>query len=706
MCEQPESMGDIDLKTSWLGATTQAGLWGPPMWNIGIDVGGTFTDLFAYNRSTGESRTGKLLTTRPDRSIGVINAIVSAGIEFDRIELLVHGSTTATNSLVERTYPKAALICTRGFRDVIEIGRQRREELFNPYWQRPAPLIERSDRHTVGGRLNASGDEIEPLDEREIRVLAAELRRQGVMSVGICFINSYVNGLHETRAAQILADVHPECFVALSHEVSPKMREHARFSTTTIRTVLLPVMQQYFDYLTSALSSRSFIGTLRILKSNGGMMNVELARNAPEELVESGPAGGVAYAKFLSQRTGYKNIIHTDMGGTTFDASIVEDGEGLITQDYELEWEMPISIPMLDIRSVGTGGGSIAWIDAGGSLRVGPRSAGSTPGPACYGLGGKEPTLTDANLLLGRLNPTLSGKFALDKDAAEGAIRRVADPLGYSPVKAAEAITKICSENMAQAIKLVLLDRGRDPRDFVLASFGGAGALHAMEIARIMNIPEVVLPTYAGVASAFGAVFMPCRHDLQAFFFGELENVDLGAMEKMYQELESRGRELLAKDGVDVARMTFKRSANIRYIGQSFEVLTPIKSDILRQGKRDAIKSAFDHAHKTEHGVCSPTFKAEIVGIGLTATGDFGCPDLQPERMKQHAEVKMASRPIFFDGEWLETPVYEGIQLYDGVVVEGPAIIEYPHSCAVLFPENVGRMSSSGDFVISLEKTA
>ncbi|HIM44789.1 MAG TPA: hydantoinase/oxoprolinase family protein, partial [Alphaproteobacteria bacterium] len=475
------------------------------MWHVGIDVGGTFTDLFAFEKETGESRTSKVLTIQHDRAEGVFNALKAGDIPAAAIHTLVHGSTTATNALVERSYPPAAMIATEGFRDVIEIGRQRRKDLFDLNQQRPKPIIPRRRRFTVPGRLGADGGEIAPLDEDTARQLARKLKAMDVASIAICFLNAYANPAHEMRMRDILHAEYPDCFVALSSETVRKFREHGRFMTTVVRAVLLPVMSSYYDRLNQGLLDDGFTGTLLVLKSNGGMMGVELARERPEELIESGPAGGVAYARYLSEHTDLSKIIHTDMGGTTFDASIVEDGHGLITHDYDLEWEMPIIIPMLDIRSVGAGGGSIAWIDAGGSLRVGPKSAGADPGPACYQRGGNEATITDANLVLGRLEPTLGGKLTLDGAAAERVVTHLGERINLPMLEAAEAIISICCENMAQAIKLVLVDRGRDPRDFVLASFGGAGAMHACAIARAMRIPKIIVPTYAGVASAFGA---------------------------------------------------------------------------------------------------------------------------------------------------------------------------------------------------------
>jgi N-methylhydantoinase A len=594
------------------------------------------------------------------------------------------------------------MITTEGFRDVIEIGRQRRKNLFDLHQQRPKPMIPRRFRFTVPGRLGSRGEEIESFDEASARDLASHLKDQDIGSVTICFINSYVNPCHERHMRDILNEVHPDCAVALSSETVPKFREHGRFTTTVVRAVLLPVMSRYFDRLKDGLVADEFDGSLLILKSNGGIMGVDLARERPEEQVGSGPAGGVAYARHLSEETEFPNIISTDMGGTTFDASIVEGGEGLITHDYDLEWEMPLIIPMLDIRSVGAGGGSIAWVDAGGSLRVGPQSAGSEPGPACYGRAGADATVTDANLILGRLEPTLSGKFDLDMDAAEAVVSQVAEQIGLSTLEAAESIIAICCENMAQAVKLVLIDRGRDPRDFVLASFGGAGPMHACAIARSMSIPKVIVPANAGVASAFGAIAMDLRHDLEDFYYGDVAAADFDRLNQLYESLEARGRELLMRDGVAAEHMSLSRNAQMRYTGQFWEVSAPIPSETLSEGSVATILDSFHKAHETEHGVCSPSFPVEFVSIGLTANGQFSTePELEVVNQASSDAIS-GMRDVYFDGTWVPVSVYSGAELGSGSAVQGPAIIEYPHFETVLPKDTSAEVDRVGNLIVSV----
>ena len=676
------------------------------MWHVGIDVGGTFTDLFAANGESGETISAKVLTTAGDRSVGVLNALEAAEIAPAEISVLVHGTTTATNALVERSYPPVAMVTTEGFRDVIEIGRQRRQHLFALRQKRPTPIVPRRLRFTLGCRLSAAGEDLSPFDDEEARQVARHIRKQGAQSVSICFINAYVDGRHEVRMRDILLEEYPDCHIALSSETVRKFREHGRFSTTVVRAALLPVMTDYFNRLAAGLRDNGFSGSLLALKSNGGMMGVDLAIERPEELVESGPAGGVAYARYLSQTTEFSNIIHTDMGGTTFDASIVDHGEGLLTHDYQLEWEVPITIPMLDIRSVGAGGGSIAWVDKGGSLRVGPQSAGSDPGPACYDRGGAEATVTDANFVLGRLDATLGGKLALDADAAERAVGRIADRLGIDRLEAAEAIISITCENMAQAIKLVLTDRGRDPRDFVLASFGGAGPMHACQIARAMNIPRIVVPAHAGVASAFGATAMDIRHDLEEFYYAPVDEADFDWLNQMYAGLERQGRALLARDGIADDEMMLSRHAQMRYVGQFWEVLTPLGDGPLSAQRAQDIADAFHDAHEAEHGVKSPTFPSEFVSIGVTAAGAFARPTLHGAEARDAAEVERGTRAVYFGGAWHDVAIYAGERLYPGVAIAGPAIVDYDHSETVLPPGTQASVDRSGNLLIALDGAA
>lgn len=671
------------------------------MWRVGIDVGGTFTDLFAWSEADGSYRTAKVLTTKDDRSRGVLNSIETAGIDFGDISHLMHGTTTGTNALIERNYPDAAFVTTEGFRDTIEIGRQHRKALYDPYQTKPVPLIKRRNRFSIGERMSAKGEVRRPLDEARAEEIAREIAARGLKAVGIGFINSYANRAHEQRMREIIRAHAPDVHIVISAETRPVFREHGRFTTTAIRACLMPIMTEYFDRISDALAERGFKGTLLILKSNGGVMGADNAKLRPEELIESGPAGGVAYASYLTQSTGFDNIIHTDVGGTSFDVSLVEKGEGLITRDYELEWEVPVSVPMLDIHSVGAGGGSIGWVDEGGSLRVGPQSAGSEPGPACYGRGGTEPTITDANLVLGRLNPSLNDKFTLDRAAAEAAIDRLAAKIGLSRLETAEGMIKISCETMAQAVKGVVVARARDPRDFVLASFGGAGPMHATFVAQAMSIPKVVIPRQAGVASAFGATAMNIRHDIESFHYAPLGSVDVATVNRLFAELEEAAKARLRLDGIDAENMTTTRSAQMRYIGQTYEVETEVPSGEITAEQIPEIARAFHAAHQREYGVSDEQFQIAFVALGVTATGTLKSPP-EYDFGKATESAPRKSREVYFDGKWHDSGLYDGARLAPGAEIAGPAVIEYLDSIAVVPPACHASMDRGGNLIVSV----
>ncbi len=672
------------------------------MWRIGVDVGGTFTDLFAWEEGTGKYATAKVLTTKHDRSIGVLEAVRKSGVAFSDISHFMHGTTTATNALIERNYPDAALITTEGFRDVIEIGRQHRKNLYDPYQEKPKPLIRRRNRFTVGGRMSSKGEERRPLDVAAAIEVSKEIAKRGINSVGIGFINSYVNPAHEEQMRDIVQEHNPGAYVTISADTRPVFREHARFVTTAIRACMMPVMTAYFDRLSQGLKEHGFTGSLLILKSNGGVMGADLAKNRPEELIESGPAGGIAYASYLSRTTGIQNLIHTDVGGTSFDTSIVEGGVGLITRTYELEWEIPVSVPMLDIHSVGAGGGSIGWVDEGSSLRVGPLSAGSEPGPACYGHGGTNATITDANLVLGRLHPSLSDKFTLDKAAAEKAIQKLADKIGLSLLETAEGMIRISCETMAQAVKGVLVARARDPRDYTLVSFGGAGPMHACLVAQALSIPKVLVPAQAGVASAFGATAMDVRHDLEAFYYTPLKNADVATLTEKFDALTEDGARLLAKDGIAKSEISFKRSMQMRYVGQTYEVEVDMPEGPINASTMSKIASAFHDAHQREYGVSSEEFEAELVSLGIAAVGKLPAAPAFDFVSESLGNELIETRKVYFEGEWHDANVIDGLNLPAGKSISGPAIVEYRDTCAILLPDCTAKMDTARNLIISL----
>ena len=674
------------------------------MFRIGVDIGGTFTDLYALDESspTGAGvRTAKVLSTPQDLSLGVLEALRTAGIAAHEISAIVHGTTVATNALIERTYPEPALITTAGFRDVLEIGRQRRQALYDPYQVKPRPLISRANRYVVSEKLGFDGAVVKPLDVDGLRAQAEEIRDRGIRNIAIAFINAYSSGAHERLARDIVLRVIPDARIALSSETRPKVRELGRFVTTAIRAAMMPVVGDYMTRLEAKLAEEGSKAPLYIVKSNGGMMSAANAKEHPEELIESGPAGGVAAGAYLAALLDSPNLIVTDVGGTSFEAALLEDGRGLITDEYELEWEMPVIVPMLDIRSIGAGGGSIAWIDSGGSLRVGPHSAGALPGPACYGRGGDKPTVTDANLVLGRISPDLSGKLTLDRAAAENAILTIAQPLGMTLHQCAEGILAILSESMAGAIRMVSSDRGRDPRDHVMVAFGGAGGLSAFETARSAGVERVVVPPYAGVACAFGAITMDVRHDLDATFYHALSEVDMGAFNTTLEELETRARELLASDGAASQAVTVDRFAAMRYIGQSYEVSTPLPDGHLDEASVADIVKAFHAAHEREYGVYSEDFPVAVVNLRISAVGTTSKPPAAAVVATTPGGVGAPKkRQAYFGGRFLQVDVYDSTSTSTGLHIEGPAIIEQDHGGVVVPPHARARIDQYGNIVL------
>ena len=648
-----------------------------------------------------------MLSTPHDRSVGVLDALAKAEIAPSQISTFVHGTTIATNALIERKYPEPALITTAGFRDVLEIGAQRRKALYDPYQVKPSPLISRRNRFGVTEKMSSSGEVVVPLDRDQLREIVTEIRDRGIKNIAIAFINAYQSGEHERLAREIVLELIPDAQLALSSETQPKLRELGRFTTTAIRAALLPVVGDYMSRLEQQLQNEGFTAQLYIVKSNGGMMSSSAAKERPEELIESGPAGGVAAGAYIGRLIGDQNLIVTDVGGTSYEAALLENGRGLVTDEYELEWEMPIIVPMLDIRSIGAGGGSIAWIDDGGSLRVGPHSAGAVPGPASYGLGGDKPTVTDANVVLGRISPDLGGKFDLDIEAAKNAIRTVADPLGMTVEECAEGIINIVNESIVGAIQMLSSDRGRDRRDHTIVSFGGAGGLHAFEVASAAGVERIVVPPYAGVACAFGAITMDIRHDLEATFYTPLETIDYAALNAAYEDLENRARTLLKRDGAREDSVTIDRFAAMRYVGQSYEVTTPVPSGVLSVDSLDEISKAFYVEHEREYGVYSEEFPMAIVNLRVTAVGLTDKPSDDSMAGSASKEVSAPrERRVFFDGSYKTIPVFDSSSTTADLLIPGPAVVEQEHGVVFVPPFAEAHVDRYGHIIIEKKEVA
>ncbi|HKG25885.1 MAG TPA: hydantoinase/oxoprolinase family protein, partial [Thermomicrobiales bacterium] len=601
---------------------------------LGIDTGGTFTDLAAYDPTTGAITTFKTpsVPSRPGQAL--LNAIEGAGLPMPAIGGLVHGTTVATNALIERTGARVGFLVTAGHEDIPYIQRINRKTLYDLFWQKPKPLL-RSRRDSLGvpERLASDGRVLRPLDEEALACQCRVLKEHGVEAVAICLLFAYVNPEHEARARQIVERELPGIPISVSHEIAPIWREYERASTTIADAYLKPLMRRYVGSLTESLAGAGLAVPWTIMKSNGGAMLAAAAAEHPIQTAQSGPAGGMLVAAALGRQAGEPDLLTLDMGGTSADVGIIRNGEQRHTTEYEIEWGVPAAIPLIDIKSIGAGGGSIAWIDAGGFLRVGPQSAGASPGPACYGQGGTQPTVTDANLVLGRLDPGyfLGGRMQLDVGKAESALAGLAAQTGTPVIDLASSIVEIANENMASAIKMVSIERGHDPRHFALFAFGGAGPLHAAAVARSLRIPRVLVPLYPGNASALGMLIADLRVDkiwTQAF---KSNAVDAALVERQFVRIRDAAVVELRSEGY-AGEPEITYSINMRYLGQNYEQEVPIPSDAVTAGNLQSAYDAFVQTHEERYGYAIEDEIVELVSFRVVASG-------------RHPAIRMAVAP-------------------------------------------------------------
>ncbi|WP_112299989.1 hydantoinase/oxoprolinase family protein [Rhodococcus wratislaviensis] len=662
----------------------------PPERNlrVAVDVGGTFTDVCIFDSRASTTRVAKVPSTPHDPMEAVVEGVRSAGIDLADVALFSHGTTVATNALITRNFPQAALVTTRGFRDVLEIRDGTKDELWDAYSDVGTPYIRRRDRYEVTERIDYAGEIITPLDEAGAREVARLLRRKQIQTVAICFLNSYVNSAHELRMREILEEELPGVSVSTSSEILPEIFEYDRASTTVANAVLAPLVSGYVNRLEEQLRADGYDGDLLLLHSGGGSMTPAMVERYPVRLAASGIAAGAIAVADIANRCGYPNAIGLDMGGTSTDISLVYDGEIRTTKQWQVEYGFPISFPSIEVLTIGAGGGSLAWIDEAGSLRNGPTSAGADPGPACYGWGGVEPTNTDANLALGRLGSSLiGGGLNLDVDAAEKAIRRViADRLELDTDTAASNIIQVANANMADAVRLLSIRRGYDPRDFVLVVCGGAGALHGAALAKELNIPTVVVPPHPGITSAQGCLLVDIRHDLSAMFQGLVADIDTAALEREFVRLEREGLERLEHEGVPADRMVLDRSISMRYSGQwrSLTVSAGTGAGFLTEAVE-----RFHEEHERDYSFRRDDTPVEIYQIGLRAIGTTPKPQF-PQASVPSTEMPAATghRSVYFDelGRRVAAPVYNRDDLRFGTEIEGPAIISQLDSTTVVPP--------------------
>ena len=684
---------------------------------LAVDIGGTFTDLVILDKMSDGLIVGKVLTSYPDPSKAVLTGtkqlLENAQIDPGEIERVIHGTTLVTNTLIERNGAHTALLTTEGFRDALEIGREGRYDIYDLGLVKPTPLVERRLRLGVTGRLNAAGQELTPLDAAGIKQRLAQFRSDGVQALAICFLHAYANPAHELEAARLVAAEWPELPVTLSHQVAPAMREYQRTSTTVANAYVQPLAERYMGRLKAGLHEAGVKAPLNIMLSNGGTCTVETATAFPIRLVESGPSGGALAGAYWGQRTGHNEVFAFDMGGTTAKAILTEKGEFAITTESEVAHVhrfkrgsgLPLLVPMIHMIEIGAGGGSIARLNNLGLPAVGPESASSMPGPACYGLGGTEPTVTDADVILGYLNPDefAQGTMKLQVEAARQAFAPLAASLAMSTERVAWGIHQLVNENMAAAARVHAAERGLDMRRYAMVATGGAGPVHACGVAQRLNLDTVVVPPLAGVGSAFGFMLAPIAFDFTRSYLVRLDKLDLMATNRILAELEREGRDIVSAAGVNVADMQLTRTVDMRYVGQGYEIRVPFRDGPVDDMLLAEIQAGFEAEYIRFYGRLCDDVPIQAVNWRVVVSGPkLDLRDLRVAANSAAVQPPATMRDVLFVAEsgYVSTPVYKRVALPAGFQTTGPAIIEEAESTTVVLPGWSVRVDETGCLVM------
>ena len=674
---------------------------------IAVDIGGTFTDLVAVDDNNQVYRS-KSLTTPDDLARGIADCLTGANIGVAGASFFVHGSTVTINAVLEHKGARTGLITTKGFRDVYEIGRGNRPEGYNLFFKRPVPLVPRDLRLEVDERMYASGEVLTPLDEASAQETIGALKKAGVESIAVCLLHAYANAAHEQRLGALLHLQFPEAYVSLSHEILREFREYERTSTTVLNSYVGPLVRRYLVSLEKMLADAGFRGTFRVMQSNGGVMSAETAKKMPVTMMESGPVAGVIAAAHLGESLGCRHIISFDMGGTTAKSSLIKDFHPEVTSSYYVGGYItghPMMLPVVDIVEVGNGGGSIAWIDPAGALKVGPQSAGAVPGPACYGKGGADPTVTDANLIAGRIDPEyfLGSGIRLQRDqAAEAIVEKVGKPLGLSLEEAALGILTIANFNMSLSVRAVSVEKGYDPRDCVLVPSGGGGALHAMAIARELSVPRVIIPPMPAHFSALGMLLADLKHDYVQTFVRELAETSGAEIAGAFAVLEKSATDTLAEEGTKPEQILLRRFLDMRYRGQEYTLPVPITEDLRGLTDFGAIRARFDQLHQEHYGHSAPKEPVMMVNLRLTALGkiDSKLPLAAASRAGDRGE--RGRRPVIFEAKPVACPIYLRSGFTAGDRLTGPAVIEEMGATILLYPGDTMQVNEFGQLVIEV----
>jgi len=674
---------------------------------IATDIGGTFTDL-VYVNEEGEIGVAKSHTTPPNFEQGVIDVIEKSNIDQSAIKTFIHGTTVIINALTERKGVKTGLITTKGFRDVLEIARGNRPDLFNVRYQKPAPFVERYLRQEVEERLNYKGEILTPLNKEQLKEIITYFKRQEVEAIAVAYLHSYVNPIHEIETVELIKEVWPEVAVTASYEVTKEWREYERTSTTVLNSYVKPIAASYVNRLQAKLVENKTDSQNYIMQSNGGTTTFNSAKQTPINMVESGPVAGIYGAAVLGEIIGEKNIIGFDIGGTTAKCSLIDQGEVKVSTDYFIEKNdrnagYPIKVPVVDIVEIGNGGGSIAWIDGAGSLKVGPQSAGALPGPVAYGQGGTKPTTTDANLVTGRLSPE-NFDYEVDLEKVRAAIKeKVADHFGVSVEEAALGIIRIANSNMLNALKLISIRKGHNPREFSMVAFGGGGSMHAPALAKELGVKKVIVPVAASVFSAWGMLMTDLRHDYIQTYIRRLNQIDLSELNHEWKALETEAIQQFKEEAIEESKVLFSRFADIRYLGQEHTVQVPVPNGEWTEETVAEVVSRFGEAHEQLYTFRLEDTPTEIVNLHLTAFGRVMKPaikELETGSSKAEDALK-ESRPVYFEENgWLDTKVFYRDRLGKGALLNGPAIIEETSASTVLYPNQSLTVDHFGNLII------
>ena len=689
---------------------------------VGIDIGGTFTDLVLIDDATGERAIGKFLTTPDDPSEaveeGLRGLLEREEVDSSQLNTIIHGTTLVTNALIERRGAPTALLTTDGFRDAVAIGTEHRYDMYDIFLEKPEALVPRSLRYGIRERVLDDGSVLRELDEEQVRSVAGELLERGIGAVAVSFLHGFRNPAHEQRVVEILAEEAPGVAVSLSSEVSPEIREYERTSTTIANVYVRPLVERYLRKLEGRLRDLGFDGSFYVMLSNGGTASVETACRFPVRLLESGPAAGALAAAFHGKAAGFSDVLSFDMGGTTAKACLIDDGEPLTSTDFEVARVyrfkkgsgLPVKTSVIEMIEIGAGGGSIARVGPLGLPKIGPESAGADPGPACYGRGGEEPTVTDADLLLGYLDPNffLGGRMTLDYGAAEKAIKKISDTLGLDPIEAAWGIHQVVDENMANAARVHAVERGKDPRKYLLLAFGGAGPVHAHRVARALGVPGFVAPLGAGTASAFGFLCAPLSFDLARSLYGRLDELDWDAANAALADMEDEGRELLQASGVPDEDVRVRRLGEMRYVGQGHEVGVRLPEGTLGPEDVENISEGYREEYRRLYRREGPDVPLETI----TWRVEVSAP--RPEIPQEEGEVdprplggaRKGKREIYLpeSGGFTVVPVYDRYSLDPGAAFDGPAVVEERESTVIVGPDSHAEVDGARNLIVRWDK--